>query len=130
MATQSITERVKTFEDAAAIVGITDNQHILLDYNGNDQELLAAQAFLKMSIIRKALNEGWEPNWDDRREWKYYPWFDMEKATTAGSGFAFGVCGCGDTVSRVGSRLVFKSDSLARYAGTQFLDIYRQIFIL
>jgi len=27
----------------------------------------------KMSIIVKALNEGWEPDWDNDNEPKYYP---------------------------------------------------------
>lgn len=125
-----ITERVKTFEDALSILTVTDNQKILLDYNGIDAEMLAAQAFLKLSIIRKALNEGWEPDWDDSNEWKYYPWFWMNKKNTAGSGFAFLDYDFDNSTSYVGSRLVFKSEKLAKYAGTQFIDIYRQIFIL
>jgi hypothetical protein len=134
-----ITERVKTFEDALDIVGATDNQKILLGYkcpipdespDGIDDEMLAAQAFLKLSIIRKALNEGWEPNWNDDKERKYYLWFWMDKDNTAGSGFAFNDYDYSSAASCVGSRLVFKSEKLAKYAATQFIDLYRQIFIL
>lgn len=77
-----------------------------------------------MSIIVKVLNEGWEPDWDNADEPKYYPYFYMSP-----SGFAFcdtlhvythAAAGCG-------SRLRFRTSELARYAGEQFLDIWEAI---
>ena len=122
----NIMDRVKTFDDALAICPASDNQKILLDYNGIDKDMLAAQAFLKLSIIRKALNEGWEPNWDNSSEYKYYPWFTNK----SGLGLSYGGYGHSNTVTGVGSRLVFKTSALAIYAGKQFETIYRDFFNL
>lgn len=121
-----ITDRVKSFEDALELVGCSDNVRILLDYNGQDKEMIAAQAFAKLSIIRMALNEGWEPDWENGNQYKYYPW----QKYVAGSGFVPFVCGCDLSGTDVGSRLCYKSEALARYAGQQFADLYNDLFSL
>ena len=117
---KDIKERVKSFADACKLVPVTDNQKILLDYNGNDKALIASQSHLKISIIAKALNEGWYPDWSNSKEYKYYPWFKA----APGVGFSFHVFVFDFTFSGVGSRLCFKSRELAEYAGKQFIDIY------
>lgn len=121
-----ITDRVKTFEDALAIVQPGDNVKTLLSYNGVDAHMLGAVALAKLSIIREALNEGWQPDWSNSSEYKYYPWF----AFKAGVGFSHtdygGVC----SGSTVGSRLCFKSSELAMYAGAQFEAIYNDFLTL
>ena len=123
---EKITDRVKTFEDAWELVEVTSNQDILLKYNGQDGDMLAAQAHLKLSIIAKALNEGWKPDWTNSSEYKHYPYFNM----TSGFGLS-----CHDYVftnsySFIGSRLCFKTAELAKYAGTQFEAIYKDLFII
>jgi hypothetical protein len=120
-----ITDRVKTFMDALDIVGASDNQKILLDYNGIDPEMIAAQAFLKVTIIAKALNEGWKPNWDNDSEYKYYPWFKL-----SGSGLSCNVYVDDSSASAVGSRLCFRTRELAEYAGKQFTDLYKEYMII
>ena len=122
-----ITDQVKTFEDALKIVGEpTKNVSILLDYNGIDQDMLGAQAQVKLSIIARALNQGWKPNWNDSDERKWYPWF------TLASGFGFSGSNFNFTYldTSVGSRLCLKSEELASYAGTQFLSIYKDLLTL
>jgi len=123
---EKITDRIKTFEDALRELSVSENMHILLSYIGINGDLLAAQAFLKLTLIARALNEGWEPNWQDDDEVKYYPWFDM----SAASGFAFHVCDGWHSTSFVGSRLCFKTSELAEYAGKQFIDLYKEMFLL
>lgn len=118
-----ITDRVKTFEDAASIVGISDNLKTFLDYNGNDSIMLGAQAMAKLSIIAKALNEGWEPDWTNEDEYKYYPYFNNYKP---GFGFSAYDTDAWNTVTLCGSRLCFKTRELAIYAGKQFLKEYNQ----
>ena len=116
-----ITDRVKTFEDAYEIAGKPQKP----DFNVFS---VADRSFFenmwKMSIIVKVLNEDWEADWDNSDEPKYYPYFYMSP-----SGFAFfgtdydytgAVAGCG-------SRLRFRTNELARYAGEQFLDIWKAI---
>ena len=123
---KDIKERVKTFEDALAIIGASENLKMLLDYNGIDKDVLASVAHAKLSIIAKALNEGWIPDWEDDDESKYYPWFEYK----AGVGFSRTNYDDWYTNTYVGSRLCFKSSELALYAGKQFEVLYNQLFSL
>lgn len=123
---QKITDRVKTFEDALAIVGASDNQKILLDYNGVDKDMLAAKAFLQLTIIAKALNEGWTPDWTNTSEYKYIAWFIHK----AGSGLSFRDYDYSASGTDIGSRLCFKTSELATYAGQQFENIYRDFLTM
>lgn len=146
-----ITERVKTFEDA---VGELGNEHPLVKVYqsikyGYCSELVGKDllAYTKLSIICEALNEGWHPQFSlNERRW--YPYYELltndeieemseeEKSRVVGraSNFAcaFGglVCSHAFYVSSSssasgGSRLAFKSEELAEYAGKTFIDIYK-----
>lgn len=116
-----ITDRVKTFEDAYEIAGKPQKP----DFNVFS---VADRSFFenmwKMSIIVKVLNEDWEADWDNSDEPKYYPYFYMSP-----SGFAFLATTDGSTNAGAGcgSRLRFRTNELARYAGEQFLDIWKAI---
>ena len=124
---QKVTDRIKTFEDVLEALGeLPSNLKILLDYNGTDGDLISSQAHLKLTLIARALNEGWTPDWSDSSQRKYVPWF-KEK-----SGFGLS---CGDfdtwfTNTGVGSRLCFKTSELAVYAATQFADIYNDFLTI
>ncbi|MCF0070250.1 hypothetical protein LZD49_07190 [Dyadobacter sp. CY261] len=121
---EKITDRVKSYEDACEVLGLKPKT--INDYDG----AVAEFAFHKLERIAKALNEGWKPNWDNSSEWKYYPWFDMRSTSAGGSGFSFSDGVYGNSRSRVGSRLVFRSRELAEYAGETFLDIYRDWMVI
>lgn len=150
---KDITERVKTFEDACAVLG-DENQFVLL-YNvfinefsvtkhiQSDKDVLT---YLKLRIITAALNEGWEPQFTED-ECRYYPWFefftqselnemsDDESGRVVGranfNSYAYGglaYAGAGNASSYsngyYGSRLAFKTRELAEYAGRQFVELY------
>lgn len=121
-----IKDRIKTYEDACEELGIKpikiDNDLIPQCQNAKDRA--ANYAYHQLTIIARALNEGWEPDWSNSGENKYYPYFLYNAG--AGSGFAYFDCGYVHSYSVVGSRLVFKSSALAIYAGKQFTDIYNQ----
>lgn len=127
--TLPITERIKTYEDACKELNrspLTVEQFLFLPEADR-------QAFFSLHCITtaiEALNEGWQPDWNDYDEDKYYPYFDMETYDDqpAGSGFSFDVCVYGRTRSLVGARLVLKSASLARYVGQQFESDYKNWF--
>ena len=77
---QLITERVKTFGDAFKILG--DEHPLTVQYNliikaskGGDltEDLIA---YLKLSIICTALNEGWDPTLN-KDEPRFYPYFSI-----------------------------------------------------
>jgi hypothetical protein len=126
-----ITEKVKSFEDACQLQGLDAAVEIPFAEPKNDRQK-ALNAFAKLAIITPALNEDWVPNWDNRNEYKYSPWFDMRSESAGGSGLGFSFCDFAFDLSHtyVGSRLVFKSRELARYAGTQFVQIYKDMMTL
>lgn len=122
---QKITDRIKTFEDALKEVGdVSGNMIILLAYNGTDKDLIASQAFAKLTIIARALNQGWRPDFSDSNQKKWYPWF---KYNGSGFGFSHTVYDCTFTYTYSGSRLCFATEELAEYAGTQFIQIYNDL---
>ena len=84
-------------------------------------------AYVKLKLIAKALNEGWTPDWSNGEWDKWYPWFKMDDSSSAGR-FSFYVAVFQRSASGVGSSLCFKSKDLVTYAGTQFLDIYKDFF--
>lgn len=120
-----ITDRIKTFKDACEALGL-DPDTCVPEATGPDGGAL--QAYAMMFIIARALNEGWQPNWDNNSQYKYYPWFDMRSGS--GVGFSYSGCVLSRTCTGVGSRLCFKSSELAMYAGKQFADIYKAMFTL
>lgn len=88
-------------------------------------------AFYKLTIIVRALNEGWEPNWSDWNEWKYYNWFYVkEREDQRSSGFRCDGTDCTDTYTDTGSRLCFKNRELAQYAAEQFKELYREYLLI
>ena len=116
-----ITERVKIFEDVFEVLeDLPHDISSLLEYKGKNPDMLSAQAYLKLTLIARALNEGWEPDWTNSNEYKYMPYFKHK----SGFGLSFDGIDRWDTVTTVGSRLCYKSRELAEYAATQFADIY------
>lgn len=121
-------DRFKTFEDVLATMDeIPENVNMLLTYNGNNADLLGAKAFLKATLVTRALNDGWVPNWDDTNEYKWWPWFNMK---SAGFGLSYSYFGSANSSSVVGSRLCFKSEELSNYAAKQFESIYKDLLTI
>lgn len=146
---KDVRKRIKTFEDACREIGIDaeawNRDKISL---GLEPDVLA---FLKLRIIVKALNEGWEPQFTED-ECRYYPWFilytreeynkldEEEKSRVvyrSGSAFALGGVSYASanydssvTPAAIGVRLAFKTSELAAYCGRQFLDIWADFVFL
>jgi len=122
--------KIKTFEDACIALGISA---AIPDFsNTPEKHQKAFIAHYQLVIINQALNEGWEPNWGDWSEYKYYAWFDFEKGSdkSSGFGFSYGVWTLSSATTDVGSRLCYKSSELAKYAGQQFLELYKDYFVI
>ena len=144
-----ITNRVKTFDDA---VGELGNEHPLVKvYNsikyGYTSELVGKDllAYIKLSIICEALNEGWHPQYT-LYERRWYPYYELltnediekmseeEKSRVVCCAYGGLIPSCSNYVSSSsdtysGSRLAFKNKELAEYAGKTFIDIYKD-FVL
>lgn len=148
---KDIMERVKTFEDACHELGIEPDKWL------QDKAELGFEpdviAYMKLRIICKALNEGWEPQFTED-EWRYYPWFTLwtedelsEKSDEwktdrhlistgeyqtdyAGLVSAYSHLAPSNTDANVGSRLCLKSDTLAVYCGKQFINIWADFCLI
>ncbi len=108
-------EKIKTFEDACNMLGIDPASVI----NENDQP--DEKAYKQLKVIIKAINSGWEPNWNDTNQYKWFPVFNLS------SGFGFSGSGYDytDTDAYVGSRLCFESEEKSNYVATQFEGLYK-----
>lgn len=122
-------DQIKTFEDACKVLGI---EPTVPDFSGvEESERKALVAHYKLTVIARALNNGWKPNWNDHSQWKYYPWFYMgESGGSPGVGFSFCGYGRGRSGSHVSSRLCFENEELANYAGQQFEELYKDYFLI
>ena len=124
----NITKKVKTFEDACSVLGINSEEFKIQYPEKLSHHANALVAHMKLVIIAEALNEGWTPDWENREWDKFFPWFIM--GSPSGVGFSYDDCDHWYSYSLVGSRLCFRSRELAKYAGTQFEDLYKEYFVL
>ena len=148
-----ITERVKTFEDACKELG---EDHKLVQQFKAIQEAIAedkeATAYFKLGIITAALNEGWEPDFTNDDEYRYYPYLclwtkeELEDKDEAwkddhnlllwlGGGNSFNGAKCGlasaysysawsIAAASISARLAHKTEKLAIYSGKQFTELW------
>lgn len=122
----NITDRVKSFEDACQVLGISTNVPEVKGLPRKHQKAIIAN--YKLIVIAEALNEGWKPNWQDSDEYKYYPWFDM--SNPAGVGCSHTSNAASATVAPFGSRLCLKNRELAIYFGQTFTDLFNDSLLL
>lgn len=122
----NITDRVKSFEDACQVLGISTNVPEVKGLPRKHQKAIIAN--YKLIIIAEALNEGWKPNWQDSDEYKYYPWFDM--SNPAGVGYSYTYNAASYSTASVGSRLCLKNRELAIYFGQTFTDLFNDSLLL
>lgn len=109
----SIMDRVKTYEDACRVLGESPTVRW-------PSELTKSEiAYRKLCVVIKALNEGWKPCFGDVN-YKYFPYFRLEDGCQV-----FHNVFCWSTVTFVPVPSLLKSRELAEYAGTQFIDLYR-----
>lgn len=145
------TERVKTYEDAVWELG---NDHPLVEAassaewrftNSEDKDIIA---YLKLRVIVAALNDGWKPQFVPG-ELRWYPWYELiskdeydamsedEKQERrcvvrsndnapayGGLVFSHAIFASSYLAASDGSRLAFKSEALAEYAGKQFAELF------
>lgn len=122
----NITDRVKSFEDACQVLGISTNVPEVKGLPRKHQKAIIAN--YKLIVIAEALNEGWKPNWQDSDEYKYYPWFDM--SNPAGVGYSYTYNTASNAYANFGSRLCLKNRELAIYFGQTFTDLFNDSLLL
>lgn len=153
-----VTERIKTFEDACNALG-DDHLYVQMFRDIYDKSEKAGAnenrdvvAYLKLRIVAAALNEGWTPDWGNKDEYKWYPWFyiltqeeyddldDEEKCRVVGRA-SYGSNAYGGLVysnashvsstsyTHYGARLAFKTKELALYCGKQFGELWASFLV-
>lgn len=122
----NITDRVKSFEDACQVLGISTNVPEVKGLPRKHQKAIIAN--YKLIVIAEALNEGWKPNWQDSDEYKYYPWFDMSNPAGVGCSYTHRTASL--TYAYFGSRLCLKNRELAIYFGQTFTDLFNDSLLL
>jgi hypothetical protein len=121
-----ITDRIKTIGDVINILGENDDDVIdyrkAIKYNFR----LYTIANIALTMISKVLNEGWEADWTDGNQKKWYPYFKEDAST---SRFVFSDSAYADWFARTGggSRLCFREESLAAFAANRFPDFYNHL---
>ncbi len=137
-----VTDRVKTFEDACHESGIDPEQY-MSKYEDEPADVIA---YMKLRVICKALNEGWRPKFVEGEN-RYFPYFrlysseeisqmskeeksrvvyrsDSNASAYGGVSYAYAYSGSAYVNASFGSRLAFKTEELAKYAGKQFIDLW------
>ena len=148
-------EAIRTFEDACkdlnrrAEAGDEVSALLLSDYESNADNIKTPEtlAYMKLSIVARAINEGWEPKFT-KDEYRYYPYFylytqeeidamsedDRANVLFVG-GYADDGAPCGVSCASsnngfsvsstyLGARLAFYDSRRAKYAGRQFIELY------
>jgi hypothetical protein len=125
---EKITDKIKFFEDACKHLRLNPNDLPVVDMLP-EKDRKSIIAFYKLTIIIRALNEGWEPDWSNWDEWKYYNWFYVEKGEDQrSSGFRYFGTYCASAVTYSGSWLCCGTSDDAEYIGKQFEDLYNDYF--
>lgn len=151
---QDIKDKVKTFEDAVAILGdehplVAQFRVIKSSFKEADNNLHLF-AYARLVIIAEALNKGWKPKFDGE-EYRYFPWFYIyskeeyenldederkncrvvgrsynDASANGGVVYANADSSSSHSYTGGGSRLAFKTMELAEYCGKQFIDIWEK----
>lgn len=113
-------EDIKTFEDACEELGI--DPETVTHKNDTPDEA----AYKKLKVVIKAINQGWVPNWSNKNQYKWWPYFNL----SSGSGFSCSFSFYDYSYTTVGSRLCFESEAKSSYAAKQFNELYKQFFTI
>ena len=118
-----VTERIKTYEDACRELDIPLMPERCKGMTEDET------AYYSLKVITKALNEGWEPDWTNQEQRKWYPWFEVTGTNPAGLSCSRTRNAVSYTHAYFGSYLCFKTEALAKYAGTQFIKLYEKYLL-
>lgn len=148
---KNITNRIKTFDDALEELG--PNHPLVKEYKALCKADVTEDTIVysRLCVITAAMNEGWTPRFV-KGEYRYFPYFylytneeisrmsEEEKSRvvyrSSRNAYAYGGVSCADASSgsayvfaNFGSRLAFKTEELAEYAGKQFTKLYAEYLL-
>lgn len=145
---KEINEVVTTYEEAREYLGgkpnadftvakkILSGNHVKLDdvanlvTEVNPKHIKALIAYNRLCTIAQAWNkaDGFEPDFSNTSQYKYFPWFEYSRDA---AGF---VCAAANytaayAFANFGSRLCFKTRERAMQFGKQFIDLWNDVFL-
>ena len=106
---ENIIDRVNSYEDACKVLNTTP--------------VINIASFEKISLIIKALNEGWKPDFNNSNQNKYYNYFRFE-----GTVFSYFDASFNYGNMTVPSALYLKSYELAKHCKEIAFDAYRDLY--
>lgn len=117
-------KEIKSYEDACKVLGVQPiSENAVAAFPAEDRKSMLA--YHKLTIIARAINGGWKPDWNNRSQYKYYPVFYYENA-----GLSFAAYAASGTFARFGSRLCFQTEAMSDYAAATFADLYTDFYCL
>lgn len=120
----STEKEITSYEEACKALNIQPiSEEVINIFPKEDRKSMIA--YHKLTVITRALNNGWEPDWENKKESKFYPIFRYDSA-----GLSYVSTYDTSTTARVVSRLCFYSPILAAYAAEHFADLYRDYYCL
>jgi len=123
---ETIQDRVKTYEDACFELGIDPTK--LPNFKEiNDQVRVSVIAYYKLTIIARALNEGWNPDYKDFKQGWHIPVFHINDNKT---GICFLNTNFISVIDVTTFHLCCKTKELAEYFGRQFIDIWTDYLLI
>lgn len=145
---KEINEVVTTYEEAREYLGgkpnadftvakkILSGNHVKLDdvanlvSEVNPKHIKALIAYNRLCTIAQAWNkaDGFEPDFSNTSQYKYFPWFVYDNGA---AGFVCAATDCTATSASaaIGSRLCFKTRERAMQFGKQFIDLWNDVFL-
>lgn len=140
---KKITDRIKNISDVFEVLGIDEDEFendrqyraekmsdfakkIGMDDEdiSDDEPCFLLRDFYVFALVY-VLNEGWKPDYSNKNERKWYPYFSLSSGFDFdGSFYAFGY-----VAARSGFRLCFKSEELSNYAGKNFTKYLKKYII-
>lgn len=145
---KEINEVVTTYEEAREYLGgkpnadftvakkILSGNHVKLDdvanlvSEVNPKHIKALIAYNRLCTIAQAWNkaDGFEPDFSNTSQYKYFPWFVYDNGAAGFVSAATNVAAAGAT-AYLGSRLCFKTRERAMQFGKQFVDLWNDVFL-
>lgn len=112
-----VIERIKNLDDVYSELGIKEEDVLIFKEPKNKSERYINACAIIPKIVQ-AYNEGWFPNFNNHKQYKYFPYFEK-----VGLGWRV-VVGGWNSGSSLGSGFYFKNKDLLMDACNKFSEIY------
>ncbi len=83
-------------------------------------------------VVFKAVNAGWEPDWDniDQRKWFLWARVENNESSPSGFGFSAGYCLYSYTYANVGSRLCTETEEQLAFIYDNFKHLFEGYLLI